>query len=75
VAERSDDTAFGRAKMYRFQDDLHACESGVALRFPPQSMTGSVLPIALASSDEFRRVLKITSANEESWKMSDWITR
>jgi hypothetical protein len=39
VAERSGDTAFGRTGDFGPIQDFRACESGVALRFPPQSMT------------------------------------
>jgi hypothetical protein len=39
VAERSGDTAFGRMENLRARNDFCALESGVALRFPPQSKT------------------------------------
>ena len=39
VARRSRDTAFERAKRVRVKTNCRACESGVALRFPPQSKT------------------------------------
>jgi hypothetical protein len=39
VAERSGDTAFGRTEIFLFYEPIRAHESGVALRFPPQSMT------------------------------------
>ena len=55
VAERSGDTAFGRTKISRIQDDPRACESGVALRFPPQSMTRWV---AESSPGNFEPLLK-----------------
>jgi hypothetical protein len=35
----SRDTAFGRTNPRLALDGFRACESGVALRFPPQSMT------------------------------------
>jgi hypothetical protein len=38
-AKRSDDGAFVRAVYERIKESLCARESGVALRFPPQSMT------------------------------------
>jgi hypothetical protein len=38
-AERSGDGAFRRAEIVRVTDGFGACESGVALRLPPQSMT------------------------------------
>ena len=37
VAERSSDTAFGRKTITVGSCDARPCESGVALRFPPQS--------------------------------------
>jgi hypothetical protein len=37
VAERSGDTAFGRASGVQIIPTLRACKSGVALDFPPQS--------------------------------------
>jgi hypothetical protein len=37
VAKRSDDTAPGRTRACRTKGTLRARESGVALRFPPQS--------------------------------------
>jgi hypothetical protein len=37
VAERSGDTAFGRKTLTVGSCDARRCESGVALRFPPQS--------------------------------------
>ena len=43
VAERSGDTAFERTEDFQFYEALRALESGVALRFPPQSMTHSVM--------------------------------
>jgi hypothetical protein len=39
VAERSGDTAFARANAKRTDESFRPHESGVALRFPPQSMT------------------------------------
>ena len=39
VARRSRDTAFERAERVRVKTNCHACESGVALRFPPHSKT------------------------------------
>jgi hypothetical protein len=39
VAERSGDTAFARTKHFRVENNPRAVESGVALRFPPQSKT------------------------------------
>jgi hypothetical protein len=39
VAERSGDTAFGRTEIFLKNENIQAHESGVALRFPPQSMT------------------------------------
>jgi hypothetical protein len=39
VAERSGDTAFGRAMRMEISTILVRAKSGVALRFPPQSMT------------------------------------
>jgi len=44
VAERSGDTAFARAMRYRANQNLCPHESGVALRFPPQSKTSRNLP-------------------------------
>jgi hypothetical protein len=35
----SRDTAFGWTNVFKFKEVLRACESGVALRFPPQSKT------------------------------------
>jgi len=37
VAERSGDTAFARARAKRTDERIRPHESGVALRFPPQS--------------------------------------
>jgi hypothetical protein len=37
VAERSDDTAFERTTRAGIRDARRACQSGGALRFPPQS--------------------------------------
>ena len=42
VARRSRDTAFVRVKVFGFQENFRAVESGVALRFPPHSMTRSI---------------------------------
>jgi len=39
VAERSGDTAFARAGRERTIDNFRPRESGVVLRFPPQSKT------------------------------------
>jgi hypothetical protein len=39
VAERSGDTAFARAGGEQVNENLRPYESGVALRFPPQSKT------------------------------------
>jgi hypothetical protein len=39
VAERSGDTAFARTERERTIDNFRPRESGVALRFPPQSKT------------------------------------
>jgi hypothetical protein len=44
VAERSGDTAFARKKISRTHHHHRAHESGVALRFPPQSKTYLVIP-------------------------------
>jgi hypothetical protein len=44
VAERSGDTAFARKKISRTHHHHRAHESGVALRFPPQSKTHLVIP-------------------------------
>ena len=46
VAERSGDTAFERAGLIVILHPGGAGESGVALRFPPQSMTRHGLPDA-----------------------------
>ena len=35
----SRDTAFGRTNVHGITEVVRACESGVALRFPPQSKT------------------------------------
>jgi hypothetical protein len=37
VAERSGDTAFDAGETLKIFNPLCVCESGVALRFPPQS--------------------------------------
>ena len=37
----SGDTAFGGRVFFDFENGFRACESGVALRFPPQSKTRS----------------------------------
>ena len=42
VAERSGDTAFGRMEESRGKNIFRAGESGVALRFPPQSKTRQI---------------------------------
>jgi hypothetical protein len=42
-AERSGDGAFGRKQPLRIREIRRACESGVALRLPPQSKTRSGL--------------------------------
>ena len=44
VAERSDDTAIGRTKRFPINENTPAHKSGVALRFPPQSMTRLFTP-------------------------------
>jgi cytochrome c peroxidase len=49
VAERSGDTAFGRASGSRIFEKLLTRESGVALRFPPQSKIAYWLAIFLCS--------------------------
>ena len=46
VKERSGDTAFARAERERAIDNLCSRESGVALRFPPQSKTSRNWPPA-----------------------------
>ena len=46
VAERSGDTAFERKKIRWIEKNHRARESGVALRFPPQSMTRQKIHIA-----------------------------
>jgi len=44
VAKRSGDTAFERAVRAEISMTSRASKSGVALRFPPQSMTRTGLP-------------------------------
>jgi hypothetical protein len=39
LAKRSGDSAFGLVNGLRIYEKLRACESGVALRLPPQSKT------------------------------------
>jgi hypothetical protein len=43
-AERSGDCAFGHTEVTRKREDRRACESGVALRLPPQSKTRASFP-------------------------------
>jgi hypothetical protein len=43
LAERSGDSAFGRAGNVQMMGIFRACESGVALRLPPQSKMSAVL--------------------------------
>ena len=47
-AERSGDGAFARAGRFRINKDFGPGESGVALRFPPQSMTRREVAMPLA---------------------------
>ena len=49
VAERSGDTALGRTPVLQTLKCLSACESGLARRFPPQSINaaGSFVPFSL----------------------------
>ena len=46
-AERSGDGAFGRADSFQVRGRSGACESGVALRLPPQSKTSRHFGVAL----------------------------
>ena len=50
VAERSGDTAFARTEIVQHEPPPRPLESGVALRFPPHSMTRTAFPSALATS-------------------------
>ena len=50
VAERSGDTAFARTEIVQHEPPPRPLESGVALGFPPHSMTRTAFPSALATS-------------------------
>ena len=50
VAERSGDTAFAHTEIVQHKPPPRALESGVALRFPPHSMTRTAFPSALVAS-------------------------
>jgi hypothetical protein len=54
VAERSGDTAFGRTKNFRVENNFSAVESGVALRFPPQSKTSQAGAAVVSDFNPFK---------------------
>jgi hypothetical protein len=66
VAERSGDTVFGRAGDFRAVQDFRACQSGVALRFPPQSMTRWIGGRLARGGAAFDGIIKFLAAKRKS---------
>jgi hypothetical protein len=59
VAKRSGDTAFAREGVERTKEDFRPHESGVALRFPPQSKSAGCSLVALRFRDEKQQVTSL----------------
>ena len=67
VAKRSGDTAFGRTRHIELSNHLVRAKSGMALRFPPQSMTYPCLSMPIRGSIYFHPHQLATKLH------SDWL--